>query len=56
MKQGKQKERKGGDWSFYFKIQPVLTALGQLELARLGPEKLLPLDITLSLNLLCDLM
>lgn len=34
MKQGKQKERKGGDWSFYFKTQPVLTALGQLELAR----------------------
>lgn len=55
-KQGTQKERKGGAWSFYFKIQPVLTALGQLELAGLGPEKSLHLDITLSLNLLCNLM
>lgn len=56
VKRGRRKERKGWDWSFYFKIQPVLTALDQLELVGLGPEKSLHLDITLSLSLLCNLM
>ena len=55
MKQGKHKERKGWDWSFYFKIQPVLTALGQLALVGRGLRSL-HLGVTLSLSLLCSLL